>query len=171
MPQAIVILGGDVAKTTQPPFARIGRLTLDRLRAGADLQRRTGLPILVTGGLVESHPVPVGTLMANSLRDDFRVPVAWVEDASVDTWENAALSAEILKKQGIRSIFVVTHGWHMRRALMAFRHTGLTVTAAPSSIESAFDPIASDFLPHVSALLNCFWAVHEWIGCAWYALR
>ena len=28
----------------------------------------------------------------------FRVPVRWVEDASVDTWQNASLSAEILRQ-------------------------------------------------------------------------
>ena len=62
--------------------------------------------------------------MADSLRDDFQVPVSWVEDASDDTWENAAFSAEILKKRGIHSVYVVTQGWHMRRAMLAFRHAG-----------------------------------------------
>src|SRR5258708_15400122 len=45
MPQAIVILGGDFARVRDPPFARAGRLTLDRLRAGAAAHRPTRLPI------------------------------------------------------------------------------------------------------------------------------
>src|SRR5271165_1955098 len=103
MPQAIVILGGDVTRTADPPYLLPGLLTTDRLRAGAALYRKTRLPILVTGGTVQLRYPPVAKVMADSLRDDFQVPVTWVEDASDDTWENATFSAEILKKQDIRS--------------------------------------------------------------------
>ncbi len=171
MPQAIVILGGDVTRISEAPFARSGFMTLDRLRAGAALHRRTGLPILVTGGTVQRDRLPVATLMAANLREDFQVPVEWVEDVSADTWQNATLSADILKKQGIRSVYVVTQGWHMRRAILAFRHAGLIVTGAPTSIDPPIDPDASDFFPHVSAWQWSYFALHEWIGCAWYAIR
>src|SRR6202042_2404125 len=106
--------------------------------AGAALHRKTGLPILVTGGIVQPDRPAVGTLMAASLSEDFQVPVAWVEDASVDTWENALLSAGILQTHHIRSVYLVTHGWHMRRAVMAFRHAGLVVTASPTSLDPPF---------------------------------
>jgi uncharacterized SAM-binding protein YcdF (DUF218 family) len=171
MPQAIVILGGDVSRTNEPPFARNGRLTLDRLRTGAILGRQTGLPILVTGGIVQQNRPAVGTLMAASLSEDFRVPVTWVEDASVDTWENALLSARILRTEGIRSVYLVTQAWHMRRAVMAFRRAGMIVTAMPTALEPPFDPIVSDFFPHAFAWELSFYALHEWIGCAWYAIR
>ena len=171
MPQAIVILGGDVSRTSQPPFARNGRLTLDRLRTGAILGRETGLPILVTGGIVQQNRPAVATLMAGSLSEDFRVPVTWVEDASVDTWENASLSAGILRTEGIRSVYLVTQAWHMRRAVMAFRHAGMIVTAVPTALDPPFDPIASDFFPHAFAWELSYYALHEWIGCAWYAIR
>lgn len=171
MPQAIVILGGDLTRTAEAPYALPGLLTLDRLRAGAALQRRTGLPILVTGGTVQPDRTPVATVMADSLRNDFQVPVAWVESASLDTWQNAAFSADILKQRGIRSVYVVTQGWHMPRAVVAFRHAGLIVTAVPTSMETPFDPIAGDFLPHASAWGWSYFALHEWIGWAWYAIR
>jgi uncharacterized SAM-binding protein YcdF (DUF218 family) len=171
MPQAIVILGGDLTRTADPRYVLPGFLTLDRMRAGVALQRKTGLPILVTGGTVQPHHRPVAAVMADSLRDDFQVPVTWVEDASEDTWQNAAFSADILKKQGIRSVYVVTQGWHMRRAMLAFRHTGLIATAAPSSMEIPIDPIVWDFLPRASSWGWSYYALHEWIGCAWYAIR
>jgi uncharacterized SAM-binding protein YcdF (DUF218 family) len=171
MPRAIVILGGDLLRTSTPPYALPGFLTLDRLRAGAALHRRTGLPILVTGGVVQPDRPAIATVMADSLRNDFQVPVAWVEDASDDTWENAAFSAEILKKQDIRSVYVVTQGWHMRRAMLAFRHTGLIATAVPTSSETPIDPIAGDFPPRATAWEWSYYALHEWIGCAWYAIR
>lgn len=171
MPQAIVILSGDMTRIADPPFVSPGLLTLDRLRAGAALQRRTGLPVLVTGGILQDDRPPIAGVMADSLRDDFNVPVTWVEPASADTWENAAFSAAILKKQNIRSIYVVTQGWHMRRALLAFRQTGLIVTAAPTSVDAPLDYILSDFVPRASAWGLSYFALHEWIGCVWYSLR
>lgn len=171
MPQAIVILGGDLLRTEGPPHSLPGFLTLDRLREGAALYRRTGLPILVTGGTVQPDRPPVALIMADSLRNDFQVPVTWVEDASVDTWENAELSAGILQHRGIRSVYVVTQGWHMRRAMMAFRHAGLLATAVPTSVDTPFDPIPWDLPPRASAWQWSYYAVHEWIGCAWYAIR
>jgi uncharacterized SAM-binding protein YcdF (DUF218 family) len=171
MPEAIVILGGDIMRVAEAPFARAGYLTLDRLRAGAALHRRTGLPILVTGGVVQLDRPAVGTMMADSLREDFQVPVAWVEAGSADTWENASHSAEILRKQGIRSVYVVTQAWHMRRAMIAFRAAGLIATASPTSFDSHVGPQFSDFLPYAPAWDWSYYALHEWIGCAWYALR
>ena len=102
------------------------------MRAGALLHRRTGLPILVTGGTLRTSEPPVAALMADSLVHDFQVPARWVERESRDTWENARLSAAILHEQGITSVYVVTQAWHMRRAIVAFADTGITVTAAPT---------------------------------------
>jgi uncharacterized SAM-binding protein YcdF (DUF218 family) len=171
MPEAIVILGGDLIRTSEPPFVAPGLLTLDRLRAGAALHRRTLLPILVTGGIVQQDRPTVAAIMADSLREDFQVPVKWVEDRSSDTWQNATLSADILGRQGIHSVYVVTQAWHMRRALLAFRHTGLIVTAVPTLINPPIEMFPSDFIPHASAWGLSYFALHEWIGYAWYAYR
>ncbi len=171
MPRAIVILGGDVERTTEPPFALPGEHTLKRLRTGVELWRRTKLPVLVTGGIIFNDRAPVATIMADSLRADFQVPVAWVEDASPTTWENAILSAEILKKQGINSVYVVTNGWHLRRAVIAFRRAGLTVTAVPTSMSAPLYFKPASYFPSSRAWANSYFAMHEWIGCAWYQLR
>ena len=170
-PQAIVVLGGDIQRTGAPPFVQDGPLTLERLRAGAALHRRTGLPLLVTGGVVPPEGAAIGALMANSLRDDFRVPVEWTETVSRDTWENATLSAEMLKRRDIRSVYVVTHAWHMRRSILAFRRAGLIATAAPTSFDAFPAPLLIAHLPHLSSWQKTYFAFHEWIGLAWYALR
>jgi uncharacterized SAM-binding protein YcdF (DUF218 family) len=171
-PQAIVILGAESIRTGGPsPGNQVGRLTLERLRAGAELQRRTGLPVLVTGGTTQEHEPPVGALMARSMQDDFRVPVRWTETESRDTWENAVDSAAILHAAGIHSVYVVTHSWHMRRALDAFARTDLVATPAPTSLDRSTPPGWHDFLPRVSAWQSGYYAMHEWVGRAWYALR
>jgi uncharacterized SAM-binding protein YcdF (DUF218 family) len=171
MPQAIVILGGDLLRTDQPPHSLPGFLTLDRLREGAALYRKTRLPILVTGGTVQPDHPPVAVIMADSLRNDFQVPVTWVEASSIDTWQNAEFTAEMLKPRGIRSVYVVTQGWHMRRAMLAFHHAGLIATAAPTSIDAPFDSILWNLPPRASAWQSSYYALHEWIGLAWYAIR
>ena len=171
-PQAIIVLGGDVAIASQEPLgARPGLLTLERLLTATALQRRTGLPILVTGGTVETNAAPVGVTMEQSLRDDFRTPVRWVEAQSVDTWENARFSADILRPEAITSVYVVTNAWHMRRALLAFEGTGLTVTAAPTPPDENPHLDIVSWLPHASSWQRSYYALHEWIGLLWYRFR
>ena len=146
-------------------------MTLDRLRTAAALQRRTGLPILVTGGTTQPQTPPVAVVMQQSLEDDFQTPARWIEPKSADTWENAHFSADILRTQGITSIYVVTHSWHMRRAVLSFKDTGLAVTAFPTSLDDPLGPDLHDFFPRPSGWQTGYFAVHEWIGYAWYKLR
>jgi uncharacterized SAM-binding protein YcdF (DUF218 family) len=146
-------------------------LTLDRLRTAAALQRRTGLPILVAGGTTQPHTPAVGLVMEQSLRDDFQIPARWVESKSADTSENARFSADILRTEGVTSVYVVTHAWHMRRALLAFQGTGLRVTAAPTSLDDPMGLDLYDFLPRAAGWQTGYYALHEWIGYAWYTQR
>ena len=171
-PQAIVVLGAEVIRARSEALGiRPGLLTLDRLRSAASLQRRTGLPILVSGGTTQPDTAPVGLAMDESLATDFKTPARWVEARSTDTWENARFSADILRAEGITSVYVVTHSWHMRRAVLAFRGTGLIVTAFPTSPDDPPTLDLYDFLPRASGWQTAYYAVHEWIGYAWYLLR
>jgi uncharacterized SAM-binding protein YcdF (DUF218 family) len=171
-PQAIVVLSAEITRAHQAVLGfRPGLLTLDRLRTAAALHRRTGLPILVSGGVTQPGTASFAAVMAQSLKDDFQTPARWVEAESTDTWENARFSADILRPEGITSIYLVTHSWHMRRALVAFQDTGLTVTAAPTSPDEPLEPDLGDFLPRAAGWQTGYYAIHEWIGYAWYKLR
>jgi uncharacterized SAM-binding protein YcdF (DUF218 family) len=169
-PAAIVILGGDVERGAHGAIS-VGALTLERLRAGARLARKLGLPILVTGGSLRPGEPAVGQLMARSLAEDFAVPAAWVEAASKDTWQNARLSDTILRQHHIDSIYLVTHAWHMRRSLIAFAPVPVAVTAAPTQIDPKPAFAWDAFTPQASAWQLSYDALHEWIGCAYYLLR
>ena len=172
-PQAIVILGGDVRPVAGvTPALVVGALTLQRLQAGAALARASGLPILVTGGVVDDPDgPPVAALMAASLAADFASPARWVEPTAHDTWANARRSAAMLRAAGIGAVYLVTSPWHMRRALIAFAGTGIAVTPAAPPPDRPLRLRASLFVPRVSAWQESYFALHEWIGCAWYALR
>ncbi len=170
-PGAIVVLGGDVQRLEEAPGVELGPLTLERVRAGAVLHRATHLPLLVSGGIVDGTAVPVATLMARSLADDFRADVRWREPVSFDTWENASMSAAMLRADGISSVFVVTHAWHMRRAMLAFQRHGIAAVPAPVRRDRWPDFKVSELLPRASAWLNSYFALHEWVGLAWYSVR
>ena len=170
-PTAIVILGGDVSRIDGPVRADVGQLTIERMRAGAALHRRTGLPVLVSGGLIDEYGPSLALLMAASMEEDFAVPVRWQESTSQNTWENARNSAAILQAAGIRSVFVVTHAWHMRRALNAFAQTTIAAMPAPVPFSREIDLQPRSFIPRASAWLTSYYGLHEWIGHAWYALR
>ena len=168
-PGAIVILSGDIVHLRGPgPAEQVGPLTLERMRAGVALYHRTHLPILVTGGrLGGRHKTPVAVQMARSLEQDFAVPVRWVEPRSETTWQNARDSAAILRRAGIGSIYLVTHAWHEKRGILAFRHFGLTVTAAPVALDALSDGV----LPSSAAWRDSYFGLHEWIGLLDYALK
>ena len=57
------------------------------------MQRRTGLPVLVTGGVLEPGAEPIAVEMARSLRDEFGIPVRWVEPAFARHLGECAYSA------------------------------------------------------------------------------
>jgi uncharacterized SAM-binding protein YcdF (DUF218 family) len=171
-PQAIVILAADAVHAAGPDGYGVGPLTLERLAAGAALYRRVHLPILVSGGRPQTGGGPsLAARMAAVLVHDFRVPVRWQESRSTNTWQNAAFSASILTHQNIRSIYLVTHAWHMRRAMFCFRHFGVIVTAAPVRLDRMPTPVLADFAPSVIAWADAYYAFHEWIGLVWYHLH
>ena len=170
-PGAIVIIGAGVRQWSGDPRFDIDTLSLERARAGAALYRRVPLPILVSGGILHADEPPLANLLAGSLKADFQVPIRWAETKSYDTWENAENGATILLNAGIRSIWLVTHAWHMRRSIQAFANFGITATAVPVGIDPVLALVASDFVPQASAWNMSYYALHEWIGCAYYAFR
>ncbi|MDD5247412.1 MAG: YdcF family protein [Rhodocyclaceae bacterium] len=162
--QAIVILGGD-GYDAAPEYGgdTVGRRTLERLRYGVYLQKRSGLPILVTGGAPFGGR-PGGDSMKEALERDFGGKVKWVEDASRDTAENAAYSARLLKADGISRIALVSHGWHLPRAIELFERQGLEVFPAPTGYTTPSPALFEHLLPSATALEDSSLALHEWLG-------
>ena len=168
-PGAIIVLGGEMARGAGGP--EVGVLTLERLRAAAALHRRTGLPILVTGGPLASDAPPIAELMAISLAEDFRVPVRWVEPRARDTRDNAVLSAALLRADGIGSAYVVSQAWHLPRAQAAFARAVFPVAAAPVRAGRLTGGRWSDWMPLPGNLAQSWYALREWTGLLVYRLR
>jgi uncharacterized SAM-binding protein YcdF (DUF218 family) len=147
-------------------------LSLQRIEYAAYLARMTGLPILVSGGATGPDPqLTVARAMEQALERDFDVPVRWVEERSANTWENARFSAELLRSVGVSKAYVVTHAWHMPRAIYSFEQTSLAAIPAPTRFVSRADPYWVDFVPSAGAFLTTHYAIYEALGLAWYRLQ
>ena len=169
--QAIVVLSAEHTYSPEYRDETVGPMTLQRLRYAAALQRRTGLPLLVSGGSAGTNLPTLAAMMRSTLEQDFRVPVKWSEDKSADTWENALYSAAMLKPEKITRILLVTSAWHMLRARAAFAAQGLEVVAAPTGFRGPAFQGAISLLPSASGLRDTSLAWHEWLGRLWYMLR
>ena len=170
--QAIVVLGGDL-ETRAPEYGgvTVGALTLERVRYAAWLQRRSGEPLLTTGGSLREGTPPLATLMADVLREEMGASVRWVESRARNTWENAERSAAMLEADGVTRIHLVTHAWHMPRARRCFEELGLEVVPAPTGFRAGPRAVLGELLPSSRALRESALALHEWIGLAWYGMR
>lgn len=167
--QAIVILaGGTYFAAPEYGGDTVGLATLERLRYGARLARETRLPLLVTGG-APTGGRPEGELMREVLENDFGVKVRWAETAARDTAENASLSAAILQASGVTRIALVSHGWHLTRAIALFEKQGLEVTAAPMAFSTGSPSRVAGFLP--GSLGTSREALHEYLGQLYNRLK
>ena len=176
--QAIVVLAAGQVRNA-PEYG--GRsipdyVALGRLRYAAHLHRATGLPVLVSGGfagkpIANDRMYSFGEAMATALREDFGVPVAWVEERSRDTAENAAYSAAMLRAQGITRILLVTDAMHMARSHAAFQRAGMEVIDAPTIFLGGRASSINDWIPSAEGMRRSWYATYELIGLAWYKVR
>lgn len=169
--QAIVVLGGGTYYQA-PEYGddTVGRYSLQRIRYAAELHRRTGKPILATGGTPPGSKSSEATQMKAVLEKEFRVSVKWTEGASRNTRENAYKSFAILNGDGIKRIALVTHAWHMPRAAREFEQAGFEIVPAATAYTTRYKTDIFAFIPTAAALQKSSLFFHEVIGIAWYRL-
>lgn len=179
--QAIVVLAAGRVRSAPEYGSRDipDYVALARLRYAARLQRRTGLPILVSGGngssgvdpSVDDRAYTKADAMATALREDFGVPVKWIETRSRDTGENATYSAALLRADNVTRVLLVTDAMHMPRARAAFERAGLDVISAPTMFFSAQPRQYAAWVPSAEGMRRSWYAIYELLGIAWYRLR
>ena len=140
---AIVVLGGG-RQSNAPEYgvASLSDASLERLRFGVWLGRQTNAPLRFSGGL--GHAAQPGATEAEVAAEiaarEFGRPLRWTESRSRDTRENAQYAVAQLRDAKVERLIVVTDGWHMARALRAFREAstraGATweIVAAPMGL-------------------------------------
>ena len=169
-PEAIVVLGNG-HYTEAPEYDledTVSAQGLERLRYAAVLQRKTGLPILVSGGAPGGEATAEAEHMQAVLSEDFHAKVKWVERESRTTVENARFSQALLAPAKVRHIYLVTHAWHMRRAARAFESVGIKVTPAPTGFHTLGRAVrlSGAYLPSAQGMYFTSLALHERLGLA-----
>ncbi|HEY6043550.1 MAG TPA: YdcF family protein [Nitrosospira sp.] len=169
--QAIVVLGSSMYFDA-PEYGghTVSRFALERIRYAAWLHRLSGKPILAAGGSPPGSGSSEAEQMKTVLETEFQVPVRWTERASINTRENAYKSFAILRKDGIRHIALVTHAWHMPRAMREFEQAGFKVTPAATAYTTRYKTDLFAFIPSAGALQKSNLFFHEVIGILWYRL-
>jgi uncharacterized SAM-binding protein YcdF (DUF218 family) len=172
---AIVVLGvGRHYDAQEYGGDTLSHSALWRLRYAAYLAKRGDLPVVVSGGNV--HPferVSEAQMAVAFLRDELDVAEAWPESRSRNTWENAQFTKTLLEQKGITRVALVTHAYHMPRAMLAFTKAGIDYIPMPTGYlgnQSRAD-FWLDWLPSAAAFNGSCLALHEWLGLLYYRLK
>ena len=168
----IVALGGGVIQNVPAPTAWSGQLSdvaAQRLLAAVELHRRTGAPVLVSGGEVyagdgNEAQVSRRVLLSLGLKDSDIL----LEDKSLNTIENAVLTAKILQERGLANPVLVTSAFHMPRSVENFRQTGVEVTPYPVGyyVPQTMQTRLIEFIPSYAAMRGTALALKEYLGLA-----
>jgi len=173
---AIIVLGGGHKMASIPQKKYIlSHATKARLRYAVRLYDETNLPIITSGGKLNIHSPSEAKLMRKNIQAHHPIPIIWEENHSNNTKEESQFMVSILKKHHIKVAYLVTHAWHMPRAMYsfnyAFRNTKIKIIAAPmgyTSLES--NRKLFNYLPTSKALEISNTAMHEYIGLLAYYL-
>jgi uncharacterized SAM-binding protein YcdF (DUF218 family) len=169
-PLAIVILGaGSEPFAPEYGVSSLRYPSLERLRYGLWLAGQTGAPVAFSGGTgyAQAGATSEAKVAAKIAAEEFGRPIRWIESESRDTRENAALTLAMLKPAGINHIVLVTHGYHMPRALRAFVEAagpGIRVEAAPMGLARNLETPTLEWLPSAAGFRDMRQVLREIAG-------
>lgn len=153
----LILGGGRDARAPEYGVASLRPTSLERLRYGVWLSRQTGAPMMFSGGLghaeADGSAESEADIAADIALREFLRPLRWVESKSRDTRENARYSVAMLRELGVTQVALVTHGWHMPRALRAFRDEAaltkvtLEIVPAPMGLSPPIERTSLRWVP------------------------
>jgi len=169
---AVLVLGGGVVEHA-PEYGTtdLNDLSIERLRYGVWLARRMGAPLGFSGGVARGGDparLSEAAIAKRIAADEFGVPLRWVETLSRNTGENASYSVQLLRRDKVERIVVVSHREHLPRVMRAFRSVAgddLEIVAAGVDYRDASAPFTwGDWTPSWHGFRKVRSAVTEWLG-------
>jgi uncharacterized SAM-binding protein YcdF (DUF218 family) len=169
---AIVILGaGRYSSAPEYGFRdEISRLSLERLRYGANIAERLELPILLSGGNRNAEATSEAVIMNQLMVSVFKINTQYLEINSTNTHEQSIEVRKMLVDQDINSIYLVTHAWHMKRAVKEFSLQGFSVIPLPMGFAATAES-QNGYLPTAAALASTSRALHEYYASLYLRFR
>ena len=160
---AIVILGAG-RYSSAPEYGyrdEISPLSLERIRYGANVAERLQLPIVLSGGNRYAEATSEAVIMNQIMVNIFKINTQYLEINSSNTHEQGIEVRNLLKDKDINTIYLVTHAWHMKRAVKEFTLQGFSVVPIPMGF-AATSESRNAYLPSASALASTSRALHEY---------
>ena len=183
--EAIVVLGGATRNDEPPRILPDMSDRGDRLLYAAKLYQDGAAPlVLLTGGRISwfkgdsSEAASMATIL-----EIMGVPreAMLLESRSLNTYENAVYTKEILERRKIKKILLVTSAAHMPRSVRIFEQQGITPIPAPTdflvsdrNLEEHTYTVESrilSWLPDTESLDRTTQAIKEYIGTFIYKQR
>jgi len=146
---------------------------LERTHYAAWLAKKTGLPIIATGGSVTPEEKSEASILGTVLRDQLGIKRVLEENKSKNTEENAKFTKTLLRENGFKKPLLVTHYWHMSRVINWFRYHGIQAYAAPTArwAKGPTERSIWQWLPQAKSLNYLSVALHEYLGVLHYRYR
>jgi uncharacterized SAM-binding protein YcdF (DUF218 family) len=183
----IVVLGGGTEGAQYPRQGVEINSAGDRMLYAARLYKQGAAShILLSGGNIdwmESDSSSPAADMAD-IMTQLGVPreTLWLEERSLNTYENALYAKDFLQARGIQRVILVTSAMHMPRARALFEHQGLEVIPAPTDFtvtQTGWEDLFAlnlpnqviNFFPSASSLSLTTNVFKEYIGILVSALR
>jgi uncharacterized SAM-binding protein YcdF (DUF218 family) len=185
---AIVVLGG-ATRSPRPP--RLGPEVTesgDRMIYATKLYREGKAPkIILSGGRITWQDASASK-GGDSEADDMATLIEFMgvpasallkDPSSLNTRQNAINVQKIMQEQNIKTILLVTSGFHMPRSLLIFRKLGINAIPAPVDFRTERDDPAANtsegkllsLLPDVENLFTTTYCIKEYVGIWVYRLR
>ena len=172
----IIVLGGAVQERQTLAHAV---LTIndagERIIAMADLARRyPAARVIFTGGAGQysGAPKPEAEVIQQQLGTlGLKADRVVIESRSLNTFENAVFSKQMMQPQPGETWLLVTSAWHMPRSVGIFRQANWEVLAYPVDFRTAgWQDRARGFASVSEGLRRTDTATREWLGLAIYRL-
>jgi len=168
---ALVILGAGRYEAA-PEYGyrdEITPLTLERLRYGAHIAQVNNLSIVLSGGRRSSNATSEAVIMNQIMVNVFKLYPQYLEINGINTAQQALEVKNILANDGITKVILVTHAWHMKRAVVEFKKQQFDVIPAPMGF-AATARGEPQFMPSAAALSSSSRALHEHYGLFYFKL-
>lgn len=172
--EVVLVLGsGRYAEATE--YGDQGTLTpygMVRLVYGAWLSRQTGRPLAYSGGVGwgQTHGPSEADIAEHIARDNWQQGFLVKESQSRDTRENAQKTLPLLAQAGVRRVYLVTHSWHMPRALRHFNAAavshGIEIVPAPMGFPRSDAIRILAWIPTMGGFQLVHAVTHELLGWA-----
>ncbi len=168
---ALVILGAGRYEAA-PEYGyrdEITPLTLERLRYGANIAKLVETPIVLSGGRRNADATSEAVIMNQIMVNIFELHPQYLEIKGINTGQQAIKVKELLAVNDINTIILVTHAWHMKRAVSEFESQQFEVIPAPMGF-AATSKQSYQFMPSAAALASSSRAMHEHYGLLYQQL-